>query len=98
MPKTKRDLFEKYNINETHAEWNDRVDNWTSVEIFRLMHDGRLPGTEDTTLKYIVDFADKFRDNKEVVKLRDRRDFGSLYLTTKRLIYMHWEGILLETN
>jgi hypothetical protein len=98
MPKTKQDLFEKYNVNDSHSEWNDRIDNWTSVEIFRLMHNGRLPEPDDTSFKYITDFADKFKNNKEVVKLRERRDFGSLYLTTKRLIYMHWEGILLEIN
>ena len=98
MSKTKQDLFEKYDINDSHAEWDDRIDNWISVEIFRLMHDGRLPETGDTSFKYITDFADKFNNGKELVKLRERRDFGSLYLTTKRLIYTHWEGILSETN
>jgi len=95
---TKEQLFEKYYVNETHAEWYDNIDNWISVEIFRIMHDGRLPVASDTSLKYIIDFANKLQDQKEVRSLRDRRDFGSLYLTTKRMIFRFIEPILLELN
>lgn len=95
---TKEELFEKYHVNESHSEWNNNIDNWISVEIFRIMHDGRLPNEKDTSFKYIVDFADKIRSNKGMIELRKRDDFGSLYLTSKRLIYKFYEEILKEIN
>lgn len=95
---TKEILFKKYNINETHKEWNNQIDNWISVEIFRIMHDGRLPNEKDTSFKYMVDFADKIRSNKGMIELCKRDDFGSLYLTSKRLIYKFYEEILKEIN
>lgn len=98
MEITKEQLFEKYYVNETHAEWDNEIDNWISVEIFRIMHDGRLPVADDISLKYIIDFANKLQDQKEVKALRDRKDFGSLYLTTKRMIYRYIDQILLELN
>jgi hypothetical protein len=98
MSITKEQLFEKYYVNETHAEWYDQIDNWISVEIFKIMHDGRLPVADDISLKYIIDFANKLQDQKEVKSLRDRKDFGSLYLTTKRMIYRYIDPILLELN
>ncbi len=95
---TKEKLFKKYNIDETHKEWNNQIDNWISVEIFRIMHDGRLPNEKDTSFKYMVDFADKIRSAKGIIELRKREDFGSLYLTNKRLIYKFSEEILKEIN
>lgn len=28
---TKQELFKKYNIDETHSEWDNSIDNWMSV-------------------------------------------------------------------
>lgn len=94
----KQELFEKYHVNETHNVWNTGIDSWISVEIFRIMHDGRLPTGTDLSLKYVLDFADKFKDAKEAAKLHERDDFGSLYLTSKRMIYMFADDILKELN
>lgn len=35
---TKEELFEKYNINESHSEWDDVIDSWYSVEIYKLLY------------------------------------------------------------
>lgn len=95
----KQELFEKYSINETHAEWDNHIDNWISVEIFRIMHDGKLPDKNDLSVKYITDFLDKLKDVEFIKKLRtERKDFGSLYLTAKRLVYDLSEQILTEIN
>lgn len=61
---TKKELFLKYNINESHNEWNLGVDDWTSVELYRIMHDGELPDPEDLTVIWICDFLDKQKDMK----------------------------------
>lgn len=95
---TKQQLFEKYHINDSHAEWDNRIDNWISVEIFRIMHNGCLPNENDTSTKYILDFADKIKSPKGMIELRQRKDFGSLYLTSKRMIYRYQELILKEIN
>jgi len=39
----KKELFKKYSINESHNVWDDSIDNWSSVEVYRVMHDGNLP-------------------------------------------------------
>lgn len=93
---TKEQLFEKYNINESHSEWNESIDNWIGVEIFRIMHNGRLPSEDDKSTKYIIEFADYIRSLKGMIELRKRSDFGSLYLTSKRIIYKFYEEILKE--
>lgn len=93
---TKEELFEKYHVNESHSEWDNNIDNWISVEIFRIMHNGRLPSEEDKSAKYIIDFADYIRSPKGMIELRKRDDFGSLYLTSKRMIYLFNEEILKE--
>ena len=92
----KKELFEKYNINESHSVWDENIDNWIGVEIFRIMHDGRLPNQNDTSFKYMIDFAEKIRSPLGMIELRQRRDFGNLYLTSKRLIYRFADGILKE--
>lgn len=95
---TKEKLFKKYNIDETHKEWNNQIDNRISLEIFRIMHNGRLPNEKDASSKYMIDFADKIRSAKGMIELRERVDFGNLYLTSKRLIYRFSEEILKEIN
>jgi len=92
---TKDELFKKYSINESHSEWNDSIDNWTSVELFRLMHNGKLPADNNVSVMWLIDFCNKVRDDmkfrNEIMK---RDDFGSLYLTSKRMIYAFADQIL----
>lgn len=96
---TKKELFEKYRIDESYSAWQPEIDNWMSVEVFRVMHDGRLPGSEDTTLNYITEFLDKEEDiGWWVENVMQRRDWGSLYLTAKRMIYRHADKILKELS
>ena len=47
---TKKELFKKYKIDESHSEWDNQVDEWMSVELYRVMHDGKLPG-DDMSVK-----------------------------------------------
>jgi hypothetical protein len=94
MPTTKIELFKKYNIKEQHSVWDDNIDNWMSVEIFREMHDGRLPTPEDTDASYITGFLDKCLNPKYISKLMSRNDFGSLYSTAKRMVYRYHEQLL----
>lgn len=85
---TKEQLFKKYSIDETHKVWDNGIDNWMSVELYRFMHNGNLPPEGDTSVKYITDFLDKSNDMKwwaKNVMIRD--DWGSLYLTAKRMVY-----------
>jgi len=92
---TKEELFKKYNIEESHSKWDDKVDNWMSVEVFRLMHDGELPKQDDTSVMWVCDFLDKFRsDGRFKKKIMSRGDWGSLYLTAKRMVYSFSEEIL----
>jgi hypothetical protein len=92
---TKQELFKKYNINETHSEWDNQIDNWMSVEIYRIMNDGNLPTQDDTSTKWITDFLDKKNDMRWWVKnVMSRPDWGSLFLTAKRLVYFLSEQIL----
>lgn len=98
---TKEQLFEKYSINESHSEWSNIIDNWMSIEVYRIMHNGDLPNKDDINTKWITDFLDKTDDLKFVFDLRRNRkedDFGSLYLTSKRMVYRHSESILKELN
>ncbi|MEO8236349.1 MAG: hypothetical protein ABI549_13100 [Flavobacterium sp.] len=93
-------LFEKYSINESHSQWNDKIDNWISIEIFRIMHNGRLPTEKDFSPVYILDFLKKknsdFKWWTEEIMTCD--DWGSLYLTSKRMLYRNAYSILSEIN
>jgi len=87
---TKKELFKKYSINESHSKWDDMIDNWMSVEIYRIMHNGNLPPKDDMSVGWITEFLDKINEHTDFyIELRKRKfdDFGSLYLTAKRLIY-----------
>lgn len=93
---TKEDLFKKYTIDETHNIWNEQIDNWMSIEIYRIMHDGNLPMENDLTVLWIPAFLDRIhRFDKEIIK---RTDFGNLYLTAKRMIYKFSDQILNENK
>ena len=98
---TKQELFKKYNIDESHSEWDNSIDNWMSVELYRVMHNGNLPPQNDTSVKWITDFLDKVKsDTKFFAKLRQRQpdDFGSLFLTAKRMVYSLSDQIISEAS
>lgn len=96
---TKTELFKKYHIDESHSEWNNQIDNWYSVEIYRIMHDGNLPEDDDDSICWVIDFLDKKDDMVWWVKnVMSRENWGSLYLTAKRMVYSHWEAILKERS
>ena len=98
---TKQELFKKYNIDETHSEWDNSIDNWMSVELYRVMHDDNLPPQNDTSVKWIIEFLDKVKsDMKLFAKLRQRQpdDFGSLFLTAKRMVYSLADQIIAEAS
>lgn len=91
----KEDLFRKYDIDESHNTWDNRIDNWMSVEIYRVMHNGKLP-KNDNSSKWVCDFLDKMDDIEFAKEIMSRNDFGSLYLTAKRMVYTLHESILNE--
>lgn len=95
---TKQDLFKKYSINESHNTY-ESIDSWFSIEIYRLMHNGNLPPKDDFSIKWVTDFLDKQHDAQWWVEnVMSRQDWGSLWLTSKRLIYMHAEKLLKELS
>lgn len=96
---TKEELFQKYSIDKRHNVWNS-IDSWMSVEIYRIMHNGDLPPEGDTSTKWILDFLDKSENDREwwVKNVMSRSDWGSLFLSAKRMIYMLQEEILEAVN
>lgn len=95
---TREQLFRKYSIVEAHNYWDDSIDNWNSVEIYRIMHNGNLPSNGDMSIDWVTDFLDKTEDMKFMSELMMRKDWGSLYLTAKRMIYSLWVQILNTKN
>lgn len=96
---TQQELFNKYSINETHNKW-DSIDNWCSVEIYRLMHNGNLPPEKDDSVIWVLDFLNKAKEDTkwwgENVMIRN--DWGSLYLTAKRMVYTLSHKIINDLN
>lgn len=92
----KRKLFKKYSIDESHNTWDDSIDNWMSVEVYRLMHNGELPDENDLSTKWITGFLDKSINDMDwwVSNVMSRKDWGSLYLTAKRMVYRYSDQIL----
>lgn len=91
----KEQLFKNYNIDESHSQWNDMIDNWMSIEVFRVMNGGRLPGPNDLDSRFITDFLDKMKnDSKFFAEIHKRDDWGSLFLTAKRMVYRHAEWLI----
>ena len=96
---TKTELFEKYSIDESHSEWDNLIDNWISVEVYRVMHDGNLPPPNDMSVDYITGYLDKvLNDAAFAKKMMKRKDFGSLFLTAKRMVYSLSDQILKYHN
>lgn len=94
---TKQELFEKYSIDDSHNKWTPEIDNWASIEVYRIMHDGKLPKPENDSVKWIIDFLDKQNDMPWWVKnVMSKPRWGSLYLTSKRMVYRYCDQILKE--
>ncbi len=94
---TKEELFVKYSINESHGEWDNKIDNWISVELYRIMHNGKLPPPDDKSAIWVCEYLDRLdSDNKFTLKMMKRDDFRSLYLTAKRMIFSLHSEILEE--
>lgn len=90
---TKEQLFTKYNIDKGHEVWENHIDNWYSIEIYREMHGGELPPPDDFSIAYVLDFLDKTKDPKYFFSLKNA---GSYYTTAKRMVYRHADAILKE--
>ena len=96
---TKQELFKKYSIDESHNVWENGIDNWMSVEVYRIMHNGNLPPQDDLSILWVCDFLDKQKDMKWWAKnVMIKKNWGSLYLTAKRCIYRHADGILKQLS
>jgi len=94
---TKAELFKKYSINESHNVWENGIDNWMSVEVYRIMHNGKLPPSDDLGVMWVCDFLDKRKDTKWWAKnVMSQPQWGSLYLTSKRMVHSFAEQILKD--
>lgn len=95
---TKKQLFERYKIDESHGVWEPHIDNWYSIEIFRVMNNGDLPKPDGSRveIKYIIDFLDRCHDDPKF--MTSHENWGSLYLTAKRMVYMLQAEILEYIN
>ena len=94
---TKKQLFKKYSINKSHSKW-ESIDNWMSVEVYRIMHNRELPPPGDMSVLYILEFLDKCHDGTDYVinLMKKRENIGSLYLTAKRMVYSLSNEILKD--
>lgn len=97
----KNEIFKKYGISESHAEWNPAIDNWMSVEVYRVMHNGDLPDPNDMNMQYVLDFLDacnRKEDSLMLKLMKERDDAGSLYLTAKRMLYRYSDFLPQEVK
>lgn len=96
---TKEELFEKYPIDNTHDVW-EYIDSWMSVEIYRIMHEGKLPPKDDVSVGWVINFLDKSKKDISwwAENVMCRRDWESLFLTAKRMVYRFSDEILEEIN
>lgn len=88
---TRQELFAKYHVNEGHEVWKPAIDNWFSVEIYRVMHDGNLPKPDDASILYVLDFLDRTKDSKFFFGLDNP---GSYFTTAHRMVYRYADQIL----
>lgn len=94
---TREQLFNKYSIDESHSEWDDQIDNWVSVEVYRIMHNGDLPPNEDMSVRWVTEFLDKVNSDElfmAELATRKENDLGDLYLTAKRMVYSFADQLL----
>lgn len=92
---TKEELLKKYGVNNSHKQWDNAIDNWFSVEIYRQTHDGQLPPPDDTSIAWVCDFIDKTKDAEYFFSLQNP---GSHYTTAHRMIYRYADQIIKELN
>jgi len=92
-------MFELYKIHDAHKTWTTD-DSWFSIELYRMMHNGELPPKDDLSVTWILDLNNKFADREWFVKnvINKREDWGSLFLTLKRLSFMVADKLLEEIN
>jgi hypothetical protein len=97
----KEELFKKHKIDESHNKWDNQTDDWVSVELYRVMHDGNLPPQGDMSVDWIINFFDKFHTDvnfmNKIMK-RKEKDWYYLYNTGKRMIYSLSDLILEDIN
>lgn len=95
----KQELFKKYHIDESYYQWDNQIDNWFSVEVYRIMHNGQLPNGSEPSYKWVTEFLDKQEDMSWWVEnVMSRNDWGNLYLTAKRMVYRYASEILETFN
>jgi hypothetical protein len=92
---TKNQLFTKYGIGKGHEQWNNIIDNWYSVEIYRRTHDEQLPPRDDISAAWVCDFIDKTEDAEYYYSLNNP---GCYFHTAKRMVYRYADAIVEELN
>ena len=92
---TKAELFTKYKIAGGHNTWDDAVDNWFSVEIYRRTHNEQLPPPEDTSIAWVLEFLEMTKDAEYFFSLKNP---GSHFTTALRMVYKFADEILKEIN
>lgn len=95
---TKKELFDKYRIEERHNNWNSQIDSWYSVEIYKLIK-GKMP-ENDESLLFVLDFLDKTNDMVFVKDLMENHpnNWGVFHLAAKRIVHRYSDLILKELN
>ena len=91
---TKEKLFEKYKINNNHSVWDNVMDDWISIELHRIMHDGEIPKPDDMNLLYVLEFLDKVRSGE----INSDNICRNLFLNAKRMVYHHSDEILKQLD
>jgi len=91
---TEQQLIEKYHLTEEHGQWTP-TDDWMSVEIFKIIHN-RLPNKRDQGFGFAIKFLDRMDKQQFRNTVMEREDWGSLYLTAKRMVYRHRHQIIAE--
>lgn len=86
MTTTQELICKRYHLNESHATWQPEIDNWYSVEAFRLQA-GRLPTEGDSTQQVLMDFLDNKALHSRLLQEHHPLEFGSIYLSAKRALY-----------
>jgi len=95
----KKELFKKYKIDSDEVKKWEQPDSWFLVEIYRTMHDGKLPPPDDMSIKWVIDFLDKAHDELTGFQwLHSLKDWGSKFLTAKRSVYRFADEILRDLS
>ena len=95
----REELFKKYHIDESHNIW-EPPDEWYNVDVYLEMG-GDETQKNGECFKFVTDFLDKCRSDLKwamKLKVKDPLRFGSMYLTSKRMVYKYADKILDELN